>query len=32
MLWDLLLVLAKVIWILVVLSLVEAWDAWRRES
>lgn len=30
MLWDLLYLLAKVTWILVVLFLLEAWDAWRR--
>lgn len=30
MLWDLLFFLGKVIWVLVVLALLEAFDSWRR--
>ena len=32
MIWDLLILLGKVIWVLLVLSLLELFDSWRRED
>ena len=32
MLWDLLVFLGKVLWVLTVLSLLEVWDSWRRQE